>query len=710
MLRSAISIHIEYQEMFEIESFWLPRLGKHEPQPSSSLKGWTGDPGITDGFVEPALSLKIGDPATSDVIIVAAPGAVGKTTFAKTIAHLFGLAYVDLAETTPIGGNFFSGGITRAFGKDALNAASQGRLGLVVDGLDEAQMRITPEGFAAGIEDLATLTEMKSPPVLFGRSLAAEETWLTLSAAGRRPCLLEIDFFDDVRAENFIATRMATLAKGSPKLSGAFGSHRDRFIALGIETRRRLVSVGGSDSIRFTGYAPILDAICSFALDEDELNPQSKLSHLNGQTQIQLINAVCDAVLLREQAKVVSQLVAQFPGEDPNLIRSLYGPNDQRARLSAALLGSATPAVPALKSAALGRAYIDMVGRFFPSHPFFDGTGKRPANAVFAADLLVDSLVAPQRKDAALQSARADQRLITGLIFDLYVERITTSSSEMPLQDVGLLYEALKAQTGAQQRATLEITQADESDADIAVQFEIVNRANPETPERLYGPFKSSAQTPLELRTPMSNVFVSAAIWATLGDSAGLLIDAPCEVDVSALTIAAKQVLVQRSPDTASDASVALLAEEADTMSVQDVTVQGATLLVSWPNARQHPWINFAYEPPAAASPDLEFMRGRLRKILTAFRSHSKGALVRLAAKINHLRTTKDTRGVFLVQRLLSDGVLSSFEAGKFYVLNARKLAELVNINYHALQLKQYTKELDSYLEDVLKDFHTKTS
>ena len=699
--------------MFDIKSYWLPRLGKRDAWAASALKGWVADPGITEAFVEPALTLKIGDPQTSDVVIVAAPGAVGKTTFARTIAHSFGLAYVDLAETSPLGGNFFTGGLTRAFGKDALQAASEGKLGLIVDGLDEAQMRATPDGFAAGVEDLATLISTaamkKCPPVLFGRSLAAEEAWITLSGAGHTPCLLEIDFFDEERATKYISSRMAALAKTSPAMTAAFASHHARFIDLGIETRKRLVSAGGGDSNRFTGYAPILDAICAFALDENELNPQSKFSRLYGQTQVELVAAVCDAVLLREQMKVVNQLLEVCPAQHHDVARALYNPEEQRARLSQVLFGSPMPLLPALPTAGMSRSFLEMVERFFPNHPFLDGSGRASANAVFSADLLVDSLFSEPRKQAALQAARTEQRLVTGLVFDLYIQRLKSRASQMPLQDVGVLYESLKAQTSAQHRATLEISQAGEGDDVVEVEFEIVKRSDPAKPERAEGPFMSSTETMLELRTPMTNVFISAPVWATLGDSSGLLIDAPCEVNVQSLTIAAKHVLVQGTTDDGTEeTSVILTADEADTNIVQSVIVQNTKLSVSWPHSRQHPWINYSFEPPSPASADIEFIRRRLRRILTAFRSHSKGALVRLAAKIDHLRMTKDKRGAFLVERLISDGLLSPFDSGKFYVLDAKKMAQLMNVNYFALQLQQYTKQSDAYLENVLSELSSR--
>jgi hypothetical protein len=95
---------------------------------------------------------------------------------------------------------------------------------------------------------------------------------------------------------------------------------------------------------------------------------------------------------------------------------------------------------------------------------------------------------------------------------------------------------------------------------------------------------------------------------------------------------------------------------------VQTISIKDATLAVAWPGARIHPWTPYVAEPPTAL-PEIDFMRRRLRRIFTAFRWHSRGKLVRLAAKIDHSRITKDARGVVLLDQLVTDRILTMFDA-----------------------------------------------
>ncbi len=101
-------------------------------------------------------------------------------------------------------------------------------------------------------------------------------------------------------------------------------------------------------------------------------------------------------------------------------------------------------------------------------------------------------------------------------------------------------------------------------------------------------------------------------------------------------------------------------------------------------------------------------MRRRLRRILTAFRSHSKGNLVRLAAKINHSRMTKDARGTALVRRLIADEILTTFDAGKFYVLNTERMGQLLGIEYQGLHQQRFTTQSDAYLVSVLNEIQNR--
>ncbi|WP_331640396.1 hypothetical protein [Luteibacter sp.] len=123
-----------------------------------------------------------------------------------------------------------------------------------------------------------------------------------------------------------------------------------------------------------------------------------------------------------------------------------------------------------------------------------------------------------------------------------------------------------------------------------------------------------------------------------------------------------------------------------------------ADLSISWPQGNQFPWTKYDTIIQYTDNEELAFMRRRLRSILTAFRSHSKGSMQRFADKMEHSRMVKDARGQALLDALLADGILSLVKDSTFYVLNAEKMGETLGVNYQALQKQQYTAQSDAYV------------
>ena len=120
------------------------------------------------------------------------------------------------------------------------------------------------------------------------------------------------------------------------------------------------------------------------------------------------------------------------------------------------------------------------------------------------------------------------------------------------------------------------------------------------------------------------------------------------------------------------------------------------------PGVQAHPWTNYAATPVPAPSDAVEVLRRRMRRILTAFRSNGRGMLARLAAKIDHARMMKrDDLGPRLVARLIDDGILTTFDAGKYYALNVDRLAAKLNMDYQALQQQRWSTEADAYLAKI---------
>lgn len=150
--------------------------------PLTATPGWDVGVTLSESFVEPTLLHRDGaNPNAARIVLVSAPGAVGKSTYATRICAAIGLCKVDLAVAGPVAEHSFVGGATRALGSNAAALIKNGAVGVLIDALDEAQLRVPPESYQAFLADVAASAPPSGPPiVLFGRTEAVEDAALCL--------------------------------------------------------------------------------------------------------------------------------------------------------------------------------------------------------------------------------------------------------------------------------------------------------------------------------------------------------------------------------------------------------------------------------------------------------------------------------------------------------------------------------------------------
>jgi hypothetical protein len=688
--------------MFSIEDGWKARLRGATIPPKSKVIGWLVDARSDPAFVAPTVKVVQGDPSTARVIVVAAPGAVGKSTVARALSEKTGAVLVDLAKTEPLGGNFFVGGIANAFGHQALTDAFEGRIALVIDALDEAQLRSGDEGLSAGLNDLCKIVQHDSalPATLLGRAGAAEEAWLILSDVGIEACLLEIDFFDDEQAVTYLRYRLKALSETRESTRLAFSRHGPKFIELAIVTREKLTNTSGAREPRFAGYAPVLDAICAYALDEEELNPSARLAEAASEGPIRLVERIATSILEREHSKLVGQLDTIPLSVDASV---LYSPQEQLGIIAVRLFGASPAPLPPIADAAFRQVYDQAVKEFAPQHPFLDARGPRASSAAFAAYVLVWAITSGAAPAAARRALISQPTIGAGLYFEMYMSWLASTADRpkfLDLADVGPLFASFSSQVAQGGAPILEVS--GETDADtVEVTFEMMPPSLNEE-SRVYGPYPSPKGGIMEFRGLIGGLTIVAPVSVIIGDGQAVSITAPVQIEVDAIEIDGSDLRVFKSAlaaTTVAGDQVLLIAADASVGRVERISLHGATLSVAFPNSKVYPWADYSIDPQPAPNERIASLRRRARRILTSFRSHSKGALVRLAAKIEHTRMMKEgPDGPQLLGRLKADGILTSFDAGKFYQLHPDKLAAAFNMDYQALQQQRWTEVADAYL------------
>ena len=414
---------------YTISDFWNHRLRAAAPNSSATLiQGWSfiGSGLATFKEAPLALSAEVGsqdDPAGSSLLLVSAPGAVGKTTLGKQIAFSTGSVYVDLARAAPVGANTLIGGIANS---GLYPNWTNGSVAVLIDGLDEARLKVTQEAFDAFLLDVATQAAGRSmPTVLFGRTGAIIHAWLVLTETIDNVPILEIGYYGIEEAIEFSEGRLRAAAPHSP-----FQPVERQAVVLLLQQLREQTS---NEEGRFAGYAPVLEAVAKQV--ELETDPQALISRINRGEQSVTLQSIASALLQREQAKLGALQL-----QDATLVDRLYSPDEQLERIAAYVYESAPPELPSM-SADDERAYTTALETWVPEHPFLDG-GRGFSSAVFGGMVIAKALMTPEASEAALQKELASGAAANPFLFDFYT---ATGDDFIHPGHIGAVYASLRA-------------------------------------------------------------------------------------------------------------------------------------------------------------------------------------------------------------------------------------------------------------------------
>lgn len=674
---------------FTIQDFWKPRLAVQKTPSGSLVQGWSFETEGLDTFKEAPLALNAElssdvDPFRSPILLVSAPGAVGKSTLARQVAFLTGAVYIDLAKAEPVGGNTLSGGLV----KSGLYAQWQATTtGVLIDGLDEARLRVTQEAFEAFLADVAQLARNRTvPTVLFGRTGAVQDAWLFLALADVNTPVLEIGYYGSDAAADFAEAR---LRRARP--SNTHAATERRAIELILSRLREQTEVDGD---RFAGYAPVLQAVADRVASEG--NASALVAEIEAGAQPVTLNTVVSAILARERRKLET---LRF--HDARLLKTLYSPDEQLDRLVARVYRQPPPDL-AVMGADDARLYDTALKTWVAEHPFLDGRDA-PSSAVFDAVISVRALGRASSAEAAL-----DRELRRGAAANPFLAEFYSPQERgadrgfLPPQHVGIVYASLRARLSLGDSASLLVEGPENALEEEALRAEVeITLGRRGSEQSRYLRFESEQTRPIRLGPQIEDVDISVPhTEVEIGLGSEALLIAPINIQCDKLAIASNKLIVESAPDR-TDGAVFLEAASYDGGPMVSVPILrgDVSLSASWPGARSHPWTSFAVDPSPTDDPRVDEPLRRLRKFVVAFRSHSKGNLARYKAKIEHARMTKGS-GQAVLNLLVAEKILSL--AGNMYFLDPDRLASHAGTNYTDCMSRRFSAKTIEFVSRVL--------
>ncbi len=716
--------------------------GTSNPIPTIANAPLTHVAQVLPEFVAPKLKerLDVDVPVKPRVLVVSAPGAVGKSTLARQLAHNAKLPYWDLAQYGTVGQGTIGGALAASFGFAAMaqvhSALAGGHLAIVVDALDEARVKVNEAAFDDFVRDVAQTSKI-SPAVsfvLFGRNQIAETTWLVLSEAGVEVGFYVIEAFDRSEAANYVDLRVATLSADAAERmkthSTPFREARD----LLLDSLERAIAGSQADEVTsgeardFVGYAPVLDAVSvllAFEGNWEQLRArvQDEIADgSNGQNRAAaLLRSVVDRILQREHAAKLGanirpalQGVAQATGWGN--WEQLYTPAEQCERLVSRLVG--TPYQPSLNlPMAVAAQYEQQISAWLPEHPFL-----RDGNSVFTSFLFASAVLGTKQRAEVEAHLAGRTHKPSRLFADFYFLKAAVADQgghlQLPPQHVGFLYDALLA--GESDRLALRMTLDGDAEEGAHVQgaetiegeFELVDLTTLDADEPRIASFEftvvAEPQDTLHFRRYLRDTAIAVSCGVELGSGSGEFEIGPSvSIRAGTLRLSTPSLIVGgktkiRKLGEEHDNSVVLEAERTES-SVVERPVTHVDLTVSWPGCEAFPWSAYASKADAAIREDTRLRRAyrRFCRILLTLRSHSKGSLARVRFKIDHARILQGAVGEALLSRLVNDGILVL--RGNFYHLVPQQADQHTGISWLELRRGRSSKRLKTYLHNFVQ-------
>lgn len=671
---------------YTISDFWKPRLTVQRVPAANLIGGWSFvDQGLPT-FKEAPLGLSNElnsevDPFKSPILLVSAPGAVGKSTLARQIAFETGAVYVDLARAEPVGSNTLVGGLVKS---GLYERWQTNDVGILIDGLDEARLRVTQEAFEAFLRDVDQFSREHSvPTVLFGRTGAIQDAWLVLS----NTAVLEIGYYGTEAAADFAE---ALLRAERP--TSAHAATERKAIELLLSRLREQTEIDGD---RFVGYAPVLQAVAQRVIQEG--NTSALVAEIEAGAQPVTLNTVVSSILERERGKLGTM---QF--SSPKLAENLYSADEQLDRLIALIYRLPPPNVSGL-SHDDAHVYDAALKTWVPEHPLLGGR-EAPSSAVFDAVIAVRAL---KRSDSA--EVALDRELARGaasanpFLAEFYAPQGGNGGHTfLPPQHVGIIYSSLRARLSLGDTASLLVEAPEEGTEDEILRAEVeitLGRRGSDRPQYLR--FESDQTGPIRLGAHVEDVDVAVPhTRVEIGPGAEALLIAPISVQCETMVLSANKLIVETAQGR-SDAAVFLEASHYEgAMTSVPIVRGGASLSASWPGVLSHPWTSFASDPSPVSDPRIDEALRRLRKFVIAFRSHSKGSLARYRDKLDHARMTKGS-GQAVLNLMLHDGILSI--AGNMYMLDPDRLAACAGTNYTDCMARRFSDNAIEFVRRALQ-------
>lgn len=438
---------------------------------SVSITGHDGmatDLAAVPGFVGPDINfVRPLEQAHTSLIIVRAPGALGKSTIARELTVRTKGILWDLSTVT-VAQNSFSGTLLKNGGSGTIGALLEdihaGRIAILIDALDETEVRST--GFDAFLDEIAAMAKQpRQLPtlLLFARTETAAWVEMYLDDQDVPLAIVQPCYFNRQQSNEFIANQLDPTTSNHRRHVVPFEQARDQLIQSLCHTISVEPEEAWSDQFArvFFGYAPVLESIADLLAQSDNYSELVREFHDTGFTAPDTgeskpwfaLHALVNHLLAREQKKLVDNVRGQIEASASRIGWSswdqLYLRDEQCQRALHAVQGVTTSYSNSCIPSELLPEYLEASHAFAQQHAFLSTTedgGIRVSNIVFRAYLDAWALLhGPVQLKESVRRRLADAGHVVQPALGYFILSLAADDAAIDSADFAYLYASMRA-------------------------------------------------------------------------------------------------------------------------------------------------------------------------------------------------------------------------------------------------------------------------
>lgn len=647
----------------------------------------------------------------AEVILISAPGATGKTAMSNYLSLRLDTPIYDLGKHDAVGANSISGLLMHNIveSKDVFaysNGLKSGLYSMIIDGLDEASIRITQSSFEAFLKDVAFFAKGSQglPFLILGRPTVMEEASMVLEEMNVKTTLLQIEPFTIEKAKDFIDSQVPQKAVNN--YDRQYKNVRDYIINEIGGFFKNESEINHNVYERFIGYAPVLKSIVSLFTKKQDYHSLLNDLQSNKKQKFDLLVDIVERILLREQKKIHDEVLPQVinNAHDTDFIKLTEEKSgtiaEQCYRIMAYLVGEKA-VYNIFNDPTRDNLYNEKMNEWVKNHPFINKEKGWFENIVFESYVIAKLSEMKNYKDITLKGLSGMRDAYSGsyLFTDMFYT--ITKAKDIDYRIAPYLISSFNELDTPNKSSYVEILSDDDDETD-DVHCEL-NMGYGRGEKEFEFSFTIKKREALILYSPIRSMNIDAPINVKI-DSGKLELCAPVSIRCNSVYIASRDIVLSNSP---LDSNVVI---DCETFTVQ--TVDGTMSSITNYNDNEHPlriftnstltypFVNYLEDASTVGFADKETFERfqKFRRMMLMFRSHSKGVLARVCSKIDK-RIGKTEMGKAIIDKLLKEKVL--YREGIMYFVDNDMFAKVIGVKYNDLRSCNINSKTKDFLTKI---------